>query len=322
VSDDERLYCSDWSASYGNPYLEPLGAPADVDIAPVVEDGGTLRAKDVPPAPDMTLVFVDGVRRMEAHLTLERGGTVARAITGAHGVGAVVCPPGAEPRWESCNATRYLVWEGGEAVALPPCAGFSWRLDSLPPRSASTAEMRLQNLMRDAERDLAEDLADETRVVVLDGPLNRVRTQGKRVVGYVKTHWRIPLDDAGRAVVASLRPGQRTSLLAPRDDVYTAYLRLPTTGAVGAWGATVRLEIPTHAGVVQAAAWADDACALLPRYAGLPHIDARAPQNLQPVAALERHLRHLLGDAGLATRAVRTAVADQTARNANLGATR
>jgi hypothetical protein len=306
---DKRLYCSDWWASYGNPYLEPLGAPADIDVAPVVEDGGILKARDVQPAPRMTLVFVDGVRRMEAHLTLESGGTVTRAITGAHGVGAVVCTPGAVPRWESCVATRYVIWEGGQAVPLPPGAGFSWRLDSLPPGATSTAEMRLQNLMRDAERDLAEDLADETRVVVLDGPLNRVRTQGKHVVGYVKTHWRIPLDDAGRAVVASLRPGQRTSLLAPRDDVYTAYLRLPTTGAAGAWGATVRLEVPSHVGVTQAAAWADHVSALLPRYAGIPHIDPRAPQNLQPVAALERHLRHLLGDAGLAIRAVRTAVA-------------
>jgi hypothetical protein len=318
----ERLYCSDWSASYGNPYLEPPASPADLDIAPIVEDNGVLRARDVPPAPGITLVFVDGVRRMEAHLTLERTGTVTRAVTGAHGVGAVVCRPGAVPQWDSCQATRYVVWEGGEAVPLPSGSGFSWRVDSLPPGAASTAEMRLQNLMRDAERDLAEDLANETRVVVLDGPLNRVRTQGKRVVGYVKTHWRIPLDAAGRAVVAALLPGQRTSLLAPRDDVYTAYLRLPTSGAAGTWGATVRLEIPTHVGVSQAAAWADDACALLPRYAGVPHIDPRAPQNLQPVAALERHLRHLLGDAGLATRAVRAAVADQTASRSRQGAIR
>jgi hypothetical protein len=47
----------------------------------------------------------------------------------------------------------------------------------------------------------------------------------------------------------------------------------------------------------------------LPRYAGLGHIDPRAPQNLQPVAALERHLRHGLGDIALAVRATREAVA-------------
>jgi hypothetical protein len=320
MSDADRLYCSDWAASYGNPYLEPPASPADVDLAPIVEDGGTLTARNVPAAPGMTLVFVDGVRRMEAHLTLERSGVVTRGVTGAHGVGAVLCPPGQVPVWEACRAKRYVVWEGGQAVDLPSGRGFEWELDSLPPGATASAEVRLQNLMRDAERDLAEDLAADDRVVILDGPLTRVRTQGKRVVGYVKTQWRIPLDDAGRAVVASLTPGQRTSLLAPRDDVYTTYLRLPTAGPAGTWGATVRLEIPTHAGVARAAAWADVAAALLPGYAGVAHVDPRAPQNLQPVAALERHLRHLLGDAGLAARAVRAAIAERAATRPSEGA--
>ncbi len=40
---------------------------------------------------------------------------------------------------------------------------------------------------------------------------------------------------------------------------------------------------------------------LLPRFAGVRHRDPRAPQNLQPVGALEKHLRHLLGPADYAT---------------------
>jgi len=56
----------------------------------------------------------------------------------------------------------------------------------------------------------------------------------------------------------------------------------------------------------------DQAAAILPRYAGVAHRDPRAPQNLQPVGALEAHLRHLLGDPGLAYRAVREAVAGMT----------
>lgn len=313
MADVEQLFCSDWAASYGNPYLEPPASPADVDLAPVVEDGGVLTAREVPAAPGMALAFVDGVRRMEAHLTLERAGMVTRGVTGAHGVGAVICEPGAVPAWEACHAARYVVWEGGAAAEIPCRAGFSWHVDSLPPGATSAAEARLQNLMRDAERDLAERLATDYRIVILDGPLSRVRTQGKRVLGYVKTQWRIPLDDAGRRVIAGLCPGQRTSLLAPRDDIYSTYVRLPTTGAAGMWAATVRLEIPAHVGIARATEWADIAAALVPRYAGIPHIDPRAPQNLQPVAGLERHLRHLLGDAGLATRAVRAAVAARAA---------
>jgi hypothetical protein len=306
----ESVFCGDWAATYGNPYLEAPAAPADTDVAPVVEDGGSLRVHSVAGAPDTTLVFVDGVRRMEAYLTAERAGIAVRGVAGAHGVGAVVCAPQRVPTFERCASHRYLVWEGGRDLKLPPHrGGFGWEVDSIAPGANTLAEARLQDLMRDAERALAEDLARDDCLVVLDGPLNRVRTQGRRVVGYVKTHHRIPLDAGGRAVVATQAAGQRTSLFLPRDDVYSTYLRLPTSRPAGVWGATVRLEIPTHVGLRAAAALADLATALLPRYAGVGHVDPRAPQNLQSVAALERHLRHGLGDPALAVRAVREAVA-------------
>ena len=51
--------------------------------------------------------------------------------------------------------------------------------------------------------------------------------------------------------------------------------------------------------------------ALLPRTASEPHIDPRAPQNLVPVAALERELRRRMGDRGLVFRAIRSAVMRQ-----------
>jgi hypothetical protein len=306
----ESVFCSEWAATYGNPYLEAPATLADTDVARIVEDDGVLCTHTVFKAPNTTLVFVDGVRRMEAYLTAERSGSAVRGVSGAHGVGAVICAPEREPTFEQCATRRYLVWEGGRDLELPPHpTGFRWEVDSIAPGAETPAEARLQDLMRDAERALAEDLTEDDRLVVLDGPLNRVRTQGRRVVGYVKTHHRIPLDAGGRAVVATLSAGQRTSLFLPRDDVYSAYVRLPSTQPSGVWGATIRLEIPTHVGMRAAVGLADLATALLPRYAGVGHIDPRAPQNLQPVAALERHLRHSLGDIRLAVRATREAVA-------------
>ena len=44
-------------------------------------------------------------------------------------------------------------------------------------------------------------------------------------------------------------------------------------------------------------------------FASEPHKDARAPQNLYPIAGLEQRLRHLLGDARLMERALRAASA-------------
>jgi hypothetical protein len=53
---------------------------------------------------------------------------------------------------------------------------------------------------------------------------------------------------------------------------------------------------------------ADRSAAVLPLVASEAHIDPRAPQNLVPIAALERDLRHRMGDRGLVYRALREAV--------------
>ena len=57
----------------------------------------------------------------------------------------------------------------------------------------------------------------------------------------------------------------------------------------------------------EAAAVADACTLALPRYASEAHKDARAPQNLYPIAGLERELRHRLGDARLLYRSLRQA---------------
>jgi hypothetical protein len=52
---------------------------------------------------------------------------------------------------------------------------------------------------------------------------------------------------------------------------------------------------------------ADATTLALPRYAGVAHVDPRAPQNLQPIGGLEAQLSHRLGDQRQAAVAVRAA---------------
>jgi hypothetical protein len=52
---------------------------------------------------------------------------------------------------------------------------------------------------------------------------------------------------------------------------------------------------------------ADASSKMLPRFASAPHWDARAPQNLVPVAGLEKRMRHLLGDRVLVNRLIKSA---------------
>jgi hypothetical protein len=171
----------------------------------------------------------------------------------------------------------------------------------------------LQERMRRAESRLAAQLCAEGFLTILDGPLTFVRSTDLPVLGYIKTHHRPLLDPAAHRTVPALRAGERTSVFTVGADRYSCYLRLAGAGeAAGPWAGIVRLEVPQAAGLDAAVGVVDRAAAALPRFAGVAHRDPRAPQNLQPVGALETRLRHLLGHPGLARRAVRGAVLQVT----------
>jgi hypothetical protein len=71
-----------------------------------------------------------------------------------------------------------------------------------------------------------------------------------------------------------------------------------------------RLEISQAIGLAEAVRVADLAARALPRLASTPDRDPRAPQNLVPVGALERHLRHRMGDPAWIRRLLVTALND------------
>jgi hypothetical protein len=58
---------------------------------------------------------------------------------------------------------------------------------------------------------------------------------------------------------------------------------------------------------VDAIALADQSAVTLPRFASSPYKDPRAPQNLTPIAGLERRLRGMLGDQRLLMRGLNAA---------------
>jgi hypothetical protein len=71
----------------------------------------------------------------------------------------------------------------------------------------------------------------------------------------------------------------------------------------------VRCEAAGELTLEDAVARADLVAATLPRFASQPHNDPRAPQNLHPIAGLERELKRRLGDPLLLERALRQAAA-------------
>ena len=136
-------------------------------------------------------------------------------------------------------------------------------------------------------------------LLVIDGPLWG-RQHLPRALGYIKSHRSGYLPPRLHRLVASLSPSQRTPvfLLCGSWDRYTWYLRLPCTPGAP-WAGIVRLECSATLDAADAIGMAWLSQATLCRYASVEYKDTRAPQNLYPIAGLERQLRRRLGDAGL-----------------------
>lgn len=301
------LYFEDWDASYGSPYLISTDqADGDAQFAERV-DG--MRVAPTPCGPRAT-AFVDGVRRGEGLLYRQTDtGVLVRGTVGAHACGAVLCKPGSSAVFGLIETRRLVIFGGGVPVALPAVDGYSWEAAAVDSMEPDAPLQELQTRMRMAEGQLAERLSAEGWLAIVDGPLNFIRSRDRTVVGLVKTHHRPLLAPSDHARVPELLCGERTPLFALGADRYSCYVRIAVPGPRSSpWFGIVRIEMPQSFGIAAARTAADEVTCVLPRYAGIPHRDPRAPQNLQPIGALEKQLRRRLGTSRLAGRAARIAV--------------
>lgn len=256
-------------------------------------------------------VFVDGVRRIDARLVgMTSGAEMIYALFGSYAVGAVIL---GDRRAEigPVDVGRLLVTGSGdpsgrdEPVEVLPTIVF--RRTSTPAVDSEGPLMALQNEMRLAEARLSSTLLAQDVLVVSDGPLAH-KDLGPGVVGYVKrifdpylpkdkAHHLVDLPASHRTPVFAIHGGQRSR--------YAWFLRLasPARGHSPLAG-VVRLEVDGSIGIGAAVRLANQTCARLPELASSRTFDPRAPQNLIPVGALEKHLRHLMGDARLIRRAI------------------
>ncbi|HEY1666881.1 MAG TPA: hypothetical protein VGG54_14430 [Trebonia sp.] len=144
-------------------------------------------------------------------------------------------------------------------------------------------------------------------LLIVDGPL-RGRDRLPRALGYIKSHHATYLPPELNALVATLTPGQRTPAfhMGTSWDRHSWYLRLP--GPAGApWSGVVRIECAADLPVSEVTRLAGLSQRSLGRFASDSYKDSRAPQNLYPIAGLERELRRRLGDPRLLYRALREA---------------
>ena len=294
-----------WSPDYGssldNETLETTQVPTDVDVEVPTADWSPRTPDGVAPA--QRVLFVDGVRRVDARIWVTTNdGTTKAGIAASYAAGVVCCDGSAQLQPAE---TRRAVFS-----TVPDADPVSTRCGTYTPvlangDAAEDLVAQMQQQMRALERTVAAGLGTADLVVV-DGPLSRPAVDG--AVGYVKTHHSRYLPPALEAMVATLQPGQRTPLFrtSTREPRFAWYARLPG-GDGHAWAGVVRGETPATIPVSSAVSLADLATVTWPKYASVAHKDPRAPQNLHPIAELERALRRRLGDPAFLYRALRVA---------------
>jgi uncharacterized protein len=304
-----RVAVDAWDPTYGTS-ADDAGTdaadPVELEIERVVEAWGPIAA----PADGLPdeVTFVDGVRRIDARVWVEgdAGGSPEPGLAASWAAGAVRCNGLATIA--AVEVGRGLFTASPHATDLPTAHGTYVRRAA----SASSPEelsLRLQQAMTEAEVAVS-DVArhDGSGFLVVDGPL-RGRQQLADTVGMVKTHYRQYLPDDLRPLLRHLDPGERTPLFRIGGPFLRQswYVRLP--GGEGPMAGIVRCECSPHVPTDAAIRLAGWSAAILPRFASEPHKDPRAPQNLYPIAGLERELRRRLGDGRLLYRALRVAAA-------------
>jgi hypothetical protein len=310
-----RFAVDAWDPAYGSS-VDLADEPAS--SATVLPDVETAVWAPVPPAAvalPATVLFVDGVRRIDARVWVEEppgvgAGTGGFGICASYAAGVVACT-GPVARLAVAQVHRGLFTATAAATAVSTTAG-DYPLRTSTSDAGDDLSLALQRALGAAEVEAAAAARDDVSgddLLVVDGPL-RGRAHLPRAIGYIKTHRISYLPPELNEVVVALRAGERTPVfrMGTSWDRYSWYLRLPCRPN-GTWAGIVRIECGAELAAADAITLATLSQAVLPRYASTEHKDRRAPQNLHPIAGLERQLRRRLGHPAILYRALRRAAA-------------
>jgi hypothetical protein len=298
-----RFSVETWAPEYGAPMDPEMDdSKVTVDVAVELAPEGW-RPLEVDAAPSPEVVFVDGVRRIDANVWIDEGiEPPTYGVCATYAAGAVRCNGSADI--VEAMVERSLFTAARSAEAIDTRHG-SYGVVSTVGSSPEDLWIGIQKRMGILEGRVSAGLGGSAMIVV-DGPLSH-HQQVEGAVGYVKSQHVHHLPPDVRGILRELPVGRRTPvfMVGGARQIFSWYLRLSALG--GAMSGVVRCEIEAAGTATDAIRIADRVTATLPRFASQEHKDPRAPQNLYPIGGLERELRRRLGDQMLMYRALRLA---------------
>ena len=306
-----RFWVDAWDPSYGT-----SADPGTDDSDAVTDLGVELPAADwrpVPPRPvtaPAAVHFVDGVRRIDAHVWIDGPDGAVAGLAASYAAGVVSCRPG-EARVDVVDVRRGLFTAAPGATAVrgpliaypvhPTAEGDELKLSLELQQATGGGGGGLRAACPPGCRGAARRGRAAARAVQPRPPDEDPRPDQDAPQA-------VPRGRAARAGGPAPAGGADAGLPGRHRWVRCSwYLRLPCRPGAP-WAGVVRMECPDLP-AAEAVALAGLSQAVLPRYASVEHKDQRAPQNLYPIGGLERLLRRRLGDRLLIDRALRRAAA-------------
>ncbi len=285
-----RFAVEPWSPDYGVPAddaaLAPTTAQVDIEVERPTRDWAPIVPASA--ATVESIVFVDGVRRVDASVWIETPAGPRQGLCASYAAGAVHSR-GGRCSIVAIEAARGLFARAEGAETINTRHG-KYPIRAVAGDAPSDLILGVQRSMNSLEVKVAS-AAGDTDLIVVDGPLgSHVRSAAgpagrPPLIGYIKTHKVPSLPAPVAGVVADLPAGARTPLFvasSPLGPRYSWYLRLPSRPG-HSWVGIVRCEAGADQTVTDAAALANRATVTLVRFASSEHKDPRAPQNLYPI---------------------------------------
>lgn len=331
-----RFAVETWAPDFGAPVGADVVGDAEVDADLTVERPLADWAPIAPRVdPAGIVLFVDGVERIDARVWLsgrgaggaggvdrgaERrddgggqrsgggGGESRQGVCASWAAGVVRCDGRATV--VAAEVQRGVLCAGDDVEAIVTRHGEYRPYPVAEGAGGDPLGQALGRARGKLEGRVAARAGDDRDLLIVDGPLGD-RRQIDGAVGYIKAHHVSYLQPGQQHVIGRLAAGERTPLftVGVKGFRYSWYLRLPGP-ATHAWWGVVRCEASGELPLAEAVGRADLVAATLPRFASKPFHDSRAPQNLHPIAGLERELKRRLGDPALLERALRVAATD------------
>ena len=309
-----------WSVDYGSAVgfeEETPDEDSSFEVDPFVEtqEWSSAISPAAIPLPD-SVAFVDGVQRVEYWARVDDGeAALSNAVFASVAVGAVVSRAGQATM--SCEHTQRVFGVAGTVRAEPMVVRSGknelvYQVERAKELGQRAAYQAIAIVRRDLEHLCVQKMLSNHPLVIADGRLDRPEASDNQLVGVAKTLHQLYLKGEQRALIARIGSGERTPIFQISDSWgsrYSWFLRLPYTRRIHhSYAGIVRLEVPMASSQAPSTV-ADMLTHNLPRFASRPEHDPRAPQNLLPVGALEKRLRHELGDVAYIRRLIEDCIA-------------